>query len=191
MERIYINISTLKYKSDTMPRALAWTTLVVSVALLVTVATVFVLQGVKLDEFEADIELINRKKIDKSVQHMSASELKKIAFQVKIVNELIERESYSWVRLLTAIEASVPKQVYVTQVSPDLISGKLSLSGFGGSYADVNNFIDKMNLSEDFEKVVPVSQSIVGKGAYGSDTVSFSIKAKYLKEPSALEVSDD
>lgn len=166
-----------------MPRALAWTTLVVSAAALLTVATVFVLQGVKLDEYEADLQLIKRKNLDASVKHMSAGELKKIALEVKVVNQLIERESYSWVRLLSAIEANVPKNIYITQVSPNLISGNISLSGVGGSYSEVNNFIDKLNGSDDFEHVVPLNQVLVGSGAYGEDTVSFSIKARYLKEP--------
>lgn len=183
MNRVYINISTSRYKEDSMPRNLAWTTLVVSVAILITVVVVFVLQGIKLDEYDADIELIERKVLDESVKDMSPRELKAIAAEVGVVNDLIEKESYSWVRLLSALESSVPKNVYITQVNPNLISGNISLSGLAKSYSEVNNFIDMLNSSEDFEQAVPVSQSSVGKGTYGIDTVVFSIKVKYIKEP--------
>ena len=183
MNRVYINISTSRYKKDSMPRSLAWTSLVVSVAVLVTISVVFVLQGIKLGEYDADIELIERKVLDESVKDMSPAELGRITKEVAVVNDLIKRESYSWVRLLSAVEANVPKNIYITQINPDLIRGNISLSGLGRSYSEVNNFIDMLNSSDSFEQAVPITQSILGKGSYGKDTVSFSIKVRYLKEP--------
>jgi len=189
MKKTYINISTLRYRKDTNPVYTAWTVFGVSVVFFLSIISIYALQEIRLNGYKEDAELLRKKFIDETVKEMTPAELAKTRGEVKIVNELIERESYSWVKLLTAVEDVVPKDAYITGIEPNLITGEVSLSGLAKGNNVVTNFVDTINASDKFEQATLISQNHMGKGTYRSQTVGFNLKARYVKE-TKTKVSD-
>jgi hypothetical protein len=107
----------------------------------------------------------------------AAAKLSEIGF----LNGLIARKDLSWTRLFGNLEDMVPDSVHLVSLRPDVPVGGpiiLHLEVVGKSIADVSRFIEALEKSPEFEKVVvSVEQKAVADAA---TDVNISLAANYF-----------
>jgi type IV pilus assembly protein PilN len=116
------------------------------------------------------------------VPAMTGNGLKLLIDEVEYINSVIERETFSWTVLLTGLEASVPPNISIVQISPEFKNKTVMVSGMARSMNDVLKFVDELGRSKHFMDVFLLrhKETIVKKGTPGKRFVSFGISAKYV-----------
>lgn len=106
---------------------------------------------------------------------------KRLKKEVEFVNDIIMRETYSWTRLLTALENSASDNIVVTRISPDFDEKKVMVSGIAKSIDDVLLMVDRMGSSDVFTNVFLLKhgENPDKKSALPNDVVLFTLSATY------------
>ena len=82
--------------------------------------------------------------------------------EIEFLNRLILRKNLSWARLFANLEEIVPDNVHFTGLSPDFDPEggvRINLAVRARSIADVTEFIERVEKSPLFEKVIVNSES--------------------------------
>jgi len=112
----------------------------------------------------------------------------KIAF----ANQLTEKRAFSWTRLLSELEETVPAQVSVGSVKLDFHQSRIMLDGVAGSLQDVNVFVRALQGHQAFHGAVlvkheerkthqatAVNQATVGESIGTGARIEFSLAIEY------------
>jgi hypothetical protein len=100
--------------------------------------------------------------------------------EIGFLNGLIARKDLSWTRLFANLEEMVPDSVHLVSLSPDISPNgmvTLHLDVVGRSIADVSRFIEALEKSPEFEKVIV---SVEQKEANTATDVNISLTADYF-----------
>jgi len=109
----------------------------------------------------------------------SAAKLNEIGF----LNRLIARKQLSWTRLFANLEEMVPDSVYLVSLTPNIETNGavlLNLRVRGRSIADVSKFIELLERSQVFEKVVVSIEQKTDPG--GSKDVELTLTTDYYPQ---------
>jgi len=106
----------------------------------------------------------------------AAAKLSEIGF----LNRLIARKELSWTRLFANLEEMVPESVHLVSLTPDVGANDpvvLHINLRGRSIADVSRFVEALERSAVFEKVVVSVEQKSDLG--GSTDVELTLTANY------------
>jgi Tfp pilus assembly protein PilN len=103
--------------------------------------------------------------------------------EIGFLNGLIARKNLSWTRLFGNLEEMVPDSVHLISLRPDVAENgsiTLHLDVVGRSIADVSRFIEALEKSPEFEKVVvSVEQK---EPTAGTSDVNITLTANYFPQ---------
>lgn len=105
----------------------------------------------------------------------SVARYEKVLAEIRLANEILDRDSFRWTVLLDQLEQVVPGNVRIISISPDHKTNTVKLSCMAKRLKDMKRFLDNLIKSEMYEDVLLFSQASE-KSADGSDGVSFSIE---------------
>jgi hypothetical protein len=99
--------------------------------------------------------------------------------EIEFLNGLIARKDLSWTRLFANLEEMLPDSVHLVSLRPDVQNGSITLhlDLVGRSIADVSKFIEALERSPEFEKVVV---SVEQKEASTGTDVTIALTASYF-----------
>jgi Tfp pilus assembly protein PilN len=97
--------------------------------------------------------------------------------RVRFFNEIIDRKSTDWLKLLELLENATPEGISLSALTPGKKRGELKLDGHAGSFATVRKYVEKLEGSKSFSDVLLLSHQkmMASENARG---VQFSISCK-------------
>ncbi len=104
--------------------------------------------------------------------------------QSQFLNELIERKSFSWTRVLENLEKVMPPRVHLMSINPQLDEDNqlgLKMTVAGDSRDRAIELARRMEESRRFSQTNIVAEN--AKGSSAGDTEQFDIVATYIPEP--------
>jgi len=101
--------------------------------------------------------------------------LARVAGEVQFANQLIAKRAFSWTRLLTDLEESVPPRISIESISVDTRESEIALDGSAMSLRDLTAFIISLEDHPAFMGAVLVRHRVLE-----SDAVEFGLKVRYL-----------
>jgi hypothetical protein len=111
----------------------------------------------QLTNMAADI----RRRIDRN-------ELQLVVESAREANALIDQRTFSWTALFNRLESTMPPDVMLTSVRPSIKDGvtHVTLTAVGRRAEDVDEFIEKLEATGAFEKVLAAQQDHTDEGFY-------------------------
>jgi hypothetical protein len=93
-------------------------------------------------------------------------ELAAVSAAAREANAIIDRRAFSWTDLLVQLEVTLPPDVRITRVQPQLEEGvfRVLLSAEARRTEDVADFIDALEKTGAFRDVVPLRQATTDEG---------------------------
>jgi hypothetical protein len=111
---------------------------------------------------------------------LSEQAVQKIPQQVSFVKQVRERVGFSWTKLLTDLESTVPKRIMMNAVSLDDKTNTVLLNGSTQSLQDLNLLIHQLEKHQAFHDVILTQHAKKKKkGAKGQRRIVFSMKVFY------------
>lgn len=109
-------------------------------------------------------------------------ELAAVSAAAREANAIIDRRAFSWTDLLVQLEVTLPDDVRITRVQPQLEEGvfKVLLAAEARETEDVADFIDALEKTGAFRDIVPLRQSTTDEGL-----VTIAIQSIYTPPPRA------
>lgn len=126
-----------------------------------------------IDEHRALLESLPKKK----ALSEDASNLKTLKRDVDFINSVIQKKAFSWTGLFGDLEASVPPNIYLTQISPDFGADKVTVIGVAESVSDALAMVEAMGRSQRFKDVFLLKHS--EEKEKRARTVVFTLSAGY------------
>jgi len=108
-------------------------------------------------------------------RNLSDAALARVAGEVQFANQLIAKRAFSWTRLLTDLEESVPPRISIESISVDTRESEIALDGSAMSLRDLTAFIISLEDHPAFMGAVLVRHRVLE-----SDAVEFGLKVRYL-----------
>lgn len=91
---------------------------------------------------------------------LSPDQMAAITQEVRFVNQLSEKRSFSWSRLLGDLEATMPPQVALRSVQLNFQDATVSLHGAAPALQDVNSFMTRLEQHEAFRHAALASHRL-------------------------------
>ncbi len=99
--------------------------------------------------------------------------------EVDFINAIIEKKSFSWSVLLSDLEKTVPKGVYLVSIEPNFATGEVGITGVARRLDDALAMVDAMGAAARFKDVYLLKHEDK-KDAKGSRTkLFFNLRASY------------
>jgi Tfp pilus assembly protein PilN len=119
------------------------------------------------------------KKARQTHQGINQEELKVVATAAREANALIDGRTFSWTLLFNYLESTLPPDVMLTSVRPAITDAftRLTLTVLARRTADVQEFIEKLEATGAFERIVPRSENQNEEGL-----TQTTIEAVYVPE---------
>ncbi len=164
---IRTNLSTRPFYNDR-----AVTFWIVALGILVALATLFNVSRARYDS-GSNTELATRAVQDEArAAEMRANALKlragvdarqidAISVDARQANELIDRRTFSWTALFNRFEGTLPADVRITSIRPDIDRDRriiLNVTVLARSVNDVNDFMERLDASHEFEELRSVAE---------------------------------
>ena len=118
--------------------------------------------------------------------------LDEVAAAVRETNLLIERRAFSWTDFFNRIETTLPPDVMLTEVSPDIEPGSIevTMGVLGRRLDDINEFIDALEESGAFTGGLERRSEITEDGMYRAVLVGQWLQGVPPGDPEA-DATDD
>ena len=107
-------------------------------------------------------------------------ELQRLADAAREANRLISQRLFSWTEFFNRIEQTLPANVMLTSVRPDIEPGKLNVAIeiIGRRVPDIGSFIEQMEATGAFTDVLAREEEMTKEGSYRA-----LLSAQYLPSP--------
>lgn len=104
--------------------------------------------------------------------------LDEVAAAAREANTLIDQRVFSWTDFFNRIEATLPADVMVTQVQPDISPEEVlvTMGVLGRRLDDISGFIDALEASGDFAGVLNRQSELTEEGMYRA-----TLRGQYLQ----------
>src|SRR6202020_1727037 len=191
--RLDINLASQPYE-DARQFWMRWGTALAAVAILTLALLTITVSGwfaarrdhARIAELEASIAQRDLKR-QQAEQFLNRPENRSTRDQSQFLNELIERKSFSWTRVLEDLEKVMPARVHLVAIQPELDEDnqlRLKMLVAGDSRDKALELARRMEESKHFAQTYIENESYKVSGT--GDPVQFAIVAKYVPE-SVLE----
>jgi Tfp pilus assembly protein PilN len=110
---------------------------------------------------------------------VDAKQIATASTEAREANDLIDRRTFSWTELFNRFEATIPANVRITSVRPRLDEKdhriELAVTVLSQSVDDVNQFIENLEATGAFERLVPNDDRVNDAGQHET-----ALTMKYL-----------
>lgn len=127
--------------------------------LLLNLMTMYGLQRTRVDITQKIADLQFRAGSDADMAGYSPRALAELRQSIVVANELLQRDSFRWTQLLDRLEKLVPTRVRIRSISPDYKKKSVAISCEAKDLAAMNRFIDKLNQSGLYDRVLLSQQA--------------------------------
>ena len=105
--------------------------------------------------------------------------LEEVAAAAREANTLIDQRVFSWTQFFNRVETTLPSDVMLTEVRPDISpeSVEVSMLVVGRALEDITGFIDALEESGAFADVLNRSSELTDEGMYQA-----VVRGRYLQE---------
>lgn len=114
----------------------------------------------------------------------SQEQVAMIREQVAFANQLSEKRSFSWTKLLSDLEATLPPHVALVNIKLDFQESAIVLEGTALRLQDVNTFITQLHAHRAFRHAVldrhEARHERTENDAGGTDALEFRLSVRYL-----------
>jgi Tfp pilus assembly protein PilN len=187
--RLDINLASQPYE-DARQFWLRWgTALGAAVVLTLALATITITgwfnarrDHAKISEFQAQIAQRDRKR-EEAEAFLNRPENRTTRDESQFLNQLIERKSLSWTRVLEDLEKVMPPRVHLISIHPELDEDNqltLKMQVAGDSRERAIELARRMEASGHFAQTYIESESPAAGGS--GDTVQITINGIYVPE---------
>jgi Tfp pilus assembly protein PilN len=96
------------------------------------------------------------------------SELEQVVEAAREANALIDQRTFSWTEFFNRLEATLPADVMITQVKPQIRDGVVTVEmiALGRRPEDIAAFMDQLEATGAFTGVLPVNEHITEEGLH-------------------------
>ena len=121
-------------------------------------------------------------------QAVNPEALEQVAAAAREANTLIDQRVFSWTDFFNRIETTLPPDVMLTQVQPDISPERVevTMGVLGRRLDDISGFIDKLEASGDFAEVLNRQAELTENGMYRA-----VLRGRYLQTPSLGLVGEE
>jgi type IV pilus assembly protein PilN len=190
--RLDINLASQPYE-DAREFWLRWGTALAGAIILTLALVTLTITGwyaarrdhAKISELEVEIAQRDRTRAQAEA-YLNQPENRSTRDQSQFLNELIERKSFSWTRVLEDLEKVMPARVHLISIHPELDEdNQLGLKMYvGGDSRDkAIELARRMEESHRFTQTHIDTENVEASNSNGGDTVKFNINAIYVPEP--------
>jgi type IV pilus assembly protein PilN len=194
--RLDINLASQPYE-DARQFWMRWGTGLAAVAILTLALLAITVSGwfaarrdhARIAELKASIAQRDLKR-QQAEQFLNRPENRSTRDQAQFLNELIERKSFSWTRVLEDLEKVMPARVHLVAIQPELDEDnqlRLKLSVAGDSRDRGLELARRMEDSRRFAQTHIVTENF--RPAISGDPFQFSIIATYVPEAIPIPVT--
>jgi hypothetical protein len=101
-------------------------------------------------------------------RRIDRNELQLVVESAREANALIDQRTFSWTALFNRLESTMPPDVMLTSVRPSVKDGatRITMTAVGRRAEDVDEFIEKLEATGAFEKVLAAQQDRTDEGFY-------------------------
>jgi type IV pilus assembly protein PilN len=189
--RLDINLASQPYE-DARQFWVRWGTALVAVILVTLALVAMTVSGwfsarrdhAKIAELKANIA--QRDQTRKQAENfLNRPENRTTRDESQFINELIQRKSFSWTRVLENLEKVMPARVHLVSITPELDDDNqltLKLWVAGDSRDRALDLARRMEESRRFSHTYIELESYAGESTPGGDPFQFSIRAIYVPE---------
>jgi type IV pilus assembly protein PilN len=194
--RLDINLASQPYE-DARQFWMRWGTALAAVAILTLALLTITVSGwfaarrdhARIAALKASIAQRDLKR-QQAEQFLNRPENRSTRDQSQFLNELIERKSFSWTRVLEDLEKVMPARVHLVSIQPELDEDnqlRLKLSVAGDSRDRGLELARRMEDSRRFAQTHIVTESF--RPANTGDPFQFNIVATYVPEAIPIPVT--
>jgi Tfp pilus assembly protein PilN len=99
---------------------------------------------------------------------VNQQDLKVIASEAKEANQLIAQRTFSWTALFNQLEATLPPEVMLVSIRPDIRDGKtnIAMEIQGRRTEDIVDFFDRLEKTGQFHDVLWSQESVADEGLH-------------------------
>jgi len=108
-----------------------------------------------------------------------AAALKRYEVRVAAYNKILEAAAFSWIGLLVELERSVPPNVFLREIAPDLSTGQVTLRGNARSFDDLTRLLRGLEQRTTFREVFLLNQAQTKSQDGGPETMDFTVTLIY------------
>jgi type IV pilus assembly protein PilN len=95
---------------------------------------------------------------------VSEKEYTRLLGSIKFYNEIIGRKSYNWMGLLEQLELVTPEGIALSSLAPEMKTGDIKIEGRAKSFAQVKQYLEKLEDSKVFTSILLLSHNAVAVG---------------------------
>jgi len=187
--RLDINLASQPYE-DARQFWMRWGTALAAAAIVTLALLAITVSGwfaarrdhAKIADLRAEIALRDRKR-QQAQEFLNRPENRSTRDQSQVLNELIERKSFSWTRVLEDLEKVMPSRVHLVSIHPELDEAnqlKLKMAVAGDSRDRALELERRMEDSRRFSQTYIETEHFVPSST--GDTVEVTIIATYVPE---------
>lgn len=110
---------------------------------------------------------------------VSEADLSRQKSRIRFYNEIIERKSTNWIKLLELFENATPEGISLSSLSSDKKQEEWKLGGRARSFKSVQKYLEKLEASKNFTNILLLSHQNVAIGDKTSG-VQFTISCKVV-----------
>lgn len=110
--------------------------------------------------------------------------LKRYEARVAAYNQILEAGAFSWTGLLLELERAVPPGVWLTEIQPDLGTGKVALRGTARAFDELARLLRGLEERTGFDDVFLLRQAAKRPATDGPEVLEFSVSFTYRGRPS-------
>jgi hypothetical protein len=112
-----------------------------------------------------------------------ADALKLHQTRVAAYNQILEASAFSWIGLLVELERAVPPRVTLSEIHPDLMSGKVALRGEAKTFEDITKLLRGLEQRTPFRDVFLLRQTTRKPTGGGPEALEFLVHLHYQGRP--------
>jgi type IV pilus assembly protein PilN len=189
--RLDINLASQPYE-DSRQFWMRWGTGLASAVILtlalfaITISGWFAARRDHVDIAKLKAEIAQRDQTRQTAEaYLNQPENRATRDQSQFLNELIQRKSFSWTRVLEDLEKVMPARVHLVAIHPELDEDsqlQLKLSVAGDSHDRALELARRMEDSRRFTRTHIATESFKGDSSSAGDPYEFHMEAIYVPE---------
>ncbi len=181
---LQINLSTRPfYNERAVHVALGAVGVLVLVLTAFNVTQVVTLSGrladatTRADEAEAAVDAVARQTL--TIQRdLDRDDLEVAVANARAANTLIDRRGFSWTEFFNRIESTLPADVMLTSVRPEIEPDEMAVSMgvLGRRVEEIETFIERLEATRAFAELLPLQEEPTNEGLYRA-----ALRGRYLQ----------
>jgi type IV pilus assembly protein PilN len=158
--RFTINLATKTYVDQRLVSKVCYAAIALFVLVLSWNAFVAFSNLGELNRLKADIATYEGR-LNSRPKDIPEREYTRLLAEIVFFNGVIERKAFNWLGLLEQMEDVTPEGIALTSLAPDMKTGDVKIEGRAHSFANLRSYMEKLDDSRGFTKVLLLSNSDV------------------------------